>query len=69
MMGDYSAAIKSLEASLKALSETAPNSKPDALLLHRLRDAKVKSKAKKKRNRKKYLLLLNEQQENSTGDT
>jgi hypothetical protein len=67
MMGDYGAAIKSLEASLKSLSETSPNSKPDALLLHRLRDAKVKRKAKKKRNRKKYLLLLNEQ-EDSTGD-
>ena len=58
-MGDYSAAIKSLEQALKSANKASPNKKADSLLLHRLQEAKRKRKAKKKRDRQKFQRLLN----------
>jgi tetratricopeptide (TPR) repeat protein len=65
-MGDYSAAIKSFEASLKSSSVTSPDSKPDSLLMRRLQEAKQRRKAKKKRDRKKFQKLMDEGHDESS---
>jgi len=51
--GDYAAAIKSLESSLKCGSSDPP-AKPDSLTVKRLQEAKRKHKTKKKRDRAKF---------------
>lgn len=53
-MGDYSAAIKSFELSLKSSSASSAHTKPDSLLIRRLQEAKRKRTQRKKRARKKF---------------
>ena len=64
--GDYASAIKNFEASLLCAPSGA-DSKPDALTVKRLQEAKRKHKSKKKRDRAKFqrLYCLSP----STGDT
>lgn len=57
-MGDYLAAVKSFESSLKSSSVSSPNSKPDALLVRRLQEAKRKRQSIKKRARKQLQTFL-----------
>jgi tetratricopeptide (TPR) repeat protein len=66
-MGDYSAAIKSLESSLKCSIVTSPNTKPDSALMHRLKDARLKRKLQKKRDRKRFQRIMNHDEDEGEG--
>jgi hypothetical protein len=60
-LGRCKPAIHGFEESMKATAATKPGSKPDSLVVRRLREAKLKLKSKKQRDRLKFERVLSEQ--------
>jgi hypothetical protein len=59
-LGRCKPAIHGFEESMKATAATKPGSKPDSLVVRRLREAKLKLKSKKQRDRKKFERMFEE---------
>jgi hypothetical protein len=60
-LGRCKPAIHGFEESMKATAATKPGSKPDSLVVRRLREAKLKLKSKKQRDRKKFERFMAEE--------
>ncbi len=59
-LGRCKPAIHAFEESMKATAATKPGSKPDSLVVRRLREAKLKLKGKKQRERLNFECMFEE---------